>query len=293
MKNVATKNDATWVHSFERANLGKAPFRCVGYHKAVYQAIPGDPNCPIQPGSSCDFCGQGIMHVYLIKGADGRQFKVGIDCVARTGDTALSEALRKERRAEERRDRDAAWRAERAERDAKRAREMAERAERNAEQFAMVIEGAQIVSECAHVGEYERASAAHVYRQITTGERSGVSDVEWKLLALGYLAAILPPSAHMCKVGDRVRNVVARYEGGPTIGIDSPYGPSVLAKFRVIEGPNAGAVLVWKTKYHPARKGAVVAIAGTVKEHSEYQGTKQTMVTRCKVETIDMRDDFN
>ena len=57
-----------------------APFRCVGFFESKYQACHG---APIQPGSSCDYCAQGIMLVSLIKGADGKEFKVGCDCVAK------------------------------------------------------------------------------------------------------------------------------------------------------------------------------------------------------------------
>jgi hypothetical protein len=69
------------IHPFERANLGTAPFRCTGSYESKYQACQG---APIQPGSSCDYCGQGIMTVFTIKSADGKTFKVGCDCVART-----------------------------------------------------------------------------------------------------------------------------------------------------------------------------------------------------------------
>lgn len=73
-------------HIFERAGLGKAPFRCVGSFELKWQACPG---APIQPGGSCDYCSQGIMYAYAIKSADGRRFKVGCDCVMRTGDAGL------------------------------------------------------------------------------------------------------------------------------------------------------------------------------------------------------------
>lgn len=83
----------TASHPFERAGLGKAPFRCVGSYESKYQAIPGDPSCPIQPGSSCDYCGQGIMMVCVIRDANGVEFKVGCDCVHRSGDKALAKPV--------------------------------------------------------------------------------------------------------------------------------------------------------------------------------------------------------
>lgn len=69
------------IHPFERRGLGRAPFRCTGGYESKYQACQG---APIQPGSTCDYCGTGIMSVFTIKSADGNEFKVGCDCVAKT-----------------------------------------------------------------------------------------------------------------------------------------------------------------------------------------------------------------
>lgn len=74
------------VHVFERAGLGKAPFRCVGVVQKSYQA---SPDSPVQPGGSCDYCGTGIYFHCMIRSADGRTFKVGSDCVFKTGDAGL------------------------------------------------------------------------------------------------------------------------------------------------------------------------------------------------------------
>jgi hypothetical protein len=82
------------VHKFERRGLGKAPFSVIGYGREVFQAIPGDPNCPLQPGTSCDYCGTGIMDVAYIRSSDGKEFKVGCDCVAKTGDAGLTRCIK-------------------------------------------------------------------------------------------------------------------------------------------------------------------------------------------------------
>jgi hypothetical protein len=111
MVNMASKE---WVHPFERSGLGKAPFHVSGFEVKTYQA---HPDAPIQPGSSCDYCGTGIMNVCWIKGADGRKFKVGIDCVRKTGETALLAAARMAARTERARisrEKNAAARAEHA-----------------------------------------------------------------------------------------------------------------------------------------------------------------------------------
>ena len=84
-----TKSDVAGeigMHVFERAGLGKAPFRCIGCAEVFFQA---HPDAPRQCGGSCDFCGTGIVLQCKIKSADGRTFKVGADCVAKTGDAGL------------------------------------------------------------------------------------------------------------------------------------------------------------------------------------------------------------
>lgn len=83
------------VHRFERAGLGKAPFRVKGFGRHVFQAIPGDPSCPLQPGTSCDYCGTGCMDVANVRGTDGKEFKVGLDCAAKVGDAGLVAAIKK------------------------------------------------------------------------------------------------------------------------------------------------------------------------------------------------------
>jgi hypothetical protein len=85
-------------HKFEKAGLGKPPFRYLGHGRVVYQAVPGDPSCPIQPGGSCDYCGTGIYDHYYIRSADGKEFKVGCECVRHTGDKGLIEKVDHARR---------------------------------------------------------------------------------------------------------------------------------------------------------------------------------------------------
>lgn len=86
------------IHPFEKRGLGLAPFRCVGSYESKFQAIPGDPSCPIQPGSVCDYCGNGIMNVFVIKSSDGKKFKVGCDCVAQTAQACAKTELERDAR---------------------------------------------------------------------------------------------------------------------------------------------------------------------------------------------------
>lgn len=96
------------VHVFEQAGLGKAPFTFLGSEKCVYVACPG---APAQPGSSCDYCGQAITYVFNIAGADGSRFKVGCECVKKTGDAGLKKVVaeaERARKSKERRDKNQA-----------------------------------------------------------------------------------------------------------------------------------------------------------------------------------------
>lgn len=79
------------MHVFERAGLGKAPFRISGFSESVFQATP---DAPRQPGTICDYCGTGIMLVCHITASDGRAFKVGCNCVEKTGDSGLIKAYK-------------------------------------------------------------------------------------------------------------------------------------------------------------------------------------------------------
>ena len=48
-----------------------------------------------------------------------------------------------------------------------------------------------------------------------------------------------------------------------------------------------GDAIIWKTsKCLGIENGVMVHIKGTIKEHSEYQDEKQTVITRCKVEEV-------
>jgi hypothetical protein len=73
------------IHVFERAGLGKAPFRCVGFDECFI----AHPDGTTQAGTSCDYCHTGIRYTCIIRSRDGRTFKVGTDCVAKTGDAGL------------------------------------------------------------------------------------------------------------------------------------------------------------------------------------------------------------
>lgn len=93
---MANNDTAQTLHVFEKAGLGKAPFRCVGMERKVGPITLRDGltvGAPGQPMGTCDFCGTGIADCFQIVSADGRSFVVGCDCVAKTSDSGLRKVV--------------------------------------------------------------------------------------------------------------------------------------------------------------------------------------------------------
>jgi len=86
------------IHRFEKAGLGRAPFRFVDVEYRVGPITY--PNgmtvgAPGQPMGACDFCGQGIAECCIIQDADGKRFVVGNQCVYKTGDQGLTNTVKR------------------------------------------------------------------------------------------------------------------------------------------------------------------------------------------------------
>lgn len=87
------------IHAFERAGLGKAPFRFVGMgqqNRAYGEVVVGHVDgfaVTTKPGGTCAFCGTAIQNLFGIESADGRRFHVGSECVNKTGDAGLKRSV--------------------------------------------------------------------------------------------------------------------------------------------------------------------------------------------------------
>lgn len=85
------------------------------------------------------------------------------------------------------------------------------------------------------------------------------------------------PSNHVGEVGQRIKNVKLTLVRASFF--ESHYGTGAFYTFKD-ENDNE---LVWKTSPQDLDKGTTYVVTFTVKEHSEYQGKKQTNITRCKI----------
>ena len=86
-----TGKETSSVHRFELAGLGKGPFRFTGkVTEKIYQSCQG---APVQPGSNCDYCGTSIKFEFWCSSACGKEFKVGCDCIHKSGDRGLIQQI--------------------------------------------------------------------------------------------------------------------------------------------------------------------------------------------------------
>jgi len=86
-------------------------------------------------------------------------------------------------------------------------------------------------------------------------------------------------SEYLGKVGDKVQwtlTLRSRYV------MDGMYGATTILTFV----DSCGNVIVWKAsgvQLDEDARGTVFVVKGTIKKHEEYKGTKQTLLTRCKL----------
>lgn len=84
-------------------------------------------------------------------------------------------------------------------------------------------------------------------------------------------------SEYVGEIGKRMKFKIA--DASCLTSWETMYGMTWLWKFV----DEAGNVLIWKSSNWLDPEKKIVELTGTVKEHSEYGGVKQTVVTRCKV----------
>jgi hypothetical protein len=86
------------------------------------------------------------------------------------------------------------------------------------------------------------------------------------------------PSAYVGAVGEK--HIFGRVALERVITLEGGnYGPAHIHTFR----DAAGNAIVWRTAEVRGAAGDVFTMTGTIKNHSEFRGEKQTEVTRCKL----------
>lgn len=271
------------VHCFEKAGLGVAPFRCVGFaaipspslaeqNVAAYNNALADLPKGVGCGS-CAYCGTAILNNFIIESSDDQRFVVGCDCVAKTGDAGLIKEVRAERLRVVREKRDTLRSLKRSEREALWA------AERKTRAASFAVE---------HAGLIERAKAFDIEFLRSVIERG---------LAGGFisdraLAAVIKVVEEQEQAAVRRRNskhsgtVGKRQQFTATVvrvsSYDRPrfgsYGTETVWVISLSD--TEGNTLVSKSPAFHAPKGETLTFKATVKAHDEYHGERQTVIQR-------------
>ena len=104
-----------------------------------------------------------------------------------------------------------------------------------------------------------------------------------KVDALKKAAMPASESDYIGEIKERMRDLKVILTGARAVS--SAYGTSILFTFEYNKN-----ILVWFTSCPPDEKDAVVGkeylLTGTVKDHKEYNGVKQTYLNRCKLKNL-------
>lgn len=264
------------THPFEKANLGKAPFSCTGVTENVFDNGDGTTKA----GGCCDYCGTGIRWEFWIKGsiAGAKQFKVGCDCVAKTGwgidgfEKVRADHTRARRQAgaqKRRESRKAQLATERAQRDAE--RQVATQAWRDAN-------SALVTRLVAFNGTNDfltsMASNLSQWGNLTNRQAEAVESC---FAVIDRLEAARVNSQHIGAVGDKVTLTITVER---IIVLQSEfYGNNYIT----IARDEQGNAVTYKGKTDIGNKGDTTTVKASVKEHTVYNGVKQTIIQRPKV----------
>lgn len=262
------------IHPFEKAGLGKAPFRCIGVEEMVFTM----PDGYSKAGGSCQYCGTGIRWAFQIKSSDGAHFHVGCDCVEKTGIVEDFDTVRKN---SVKMRREAGAMVRRAEREAKRAAEQQERLYTRLEATEQWrSENAVVVARLrAYKGINQflldmQASLA-LWGQLTDRQASAVLS---SFAATERIEAQRANSKHIGQIGKRVKDAQVRVTACFAIGKTDfyPFQTRYVVKLETAEG-NA---LTWYTTNGEPAYEAFETASFTVKDHNVYDGVNQTIITR-------------
>lgn len=263
------------THPFEKAGLGTAPFSCTHVSENVF-ALPDGTS---KAGGCCDYCGTGIRWEFWIKGsiAGAKQFKVGCDCVAKTGWGI--EGFAKVRADHTRARRQAGTQSRRAARQAQLAVERAQRdAERQVATQAWRDANSALVTRLVAfegANDFLRSMAYNLAQWGNLTDRQAEA-VESCFAVIDRIEAARANSRHIGLVGEKVTLTITVER---IIVLESQFGTNYIT----IARDEQGNAIFYKGKTDIGNKGDITTVKASVKEHTVYNGVKQTIIQRPKV----------
>ena len=279
-----TTDTNTNLHPWTKAGLGDAPFRFVGYYESrgpIRCDDGSEVGAPGQPMGTCDYCGQGIAHVFVVESKDSKRSNVGQDCIRRLGSdgTTLRAAAVRARRDVERTKRIRATAAEVA----------ARRAEREAYEAAVAAD-LRATTLAAHPGLAEALRCDHkIVREIAKhfAHCGRISPKQVELVLRLHVEATTTwgpvPEGRARFVGTVVRSWVAQYDWDAThfvdIRVEASTGPWILRL-------RGGSWCTWDVA-----AGDRIDVTATVEQRSAAQhvgtGLRPTKVRRMLADSQD------
>lgn len=259
------------MHPFEASGLGKAPFRFVfcyslppaslaehnpSAYNAALRDMPQGMGC-----GTCRHCGMAIMHNFIVESSDGRRSAVGSDCVMKTNQRELSDAVKAERKAMAAKAREARRHALREaflNSDAGNGETQLQRSDRiKAERLAENV--ARLEKQAADKAA-EIANSRHVG---TVGQRRD--------FALTFVRRAAMPGTY----GTFYIQTFADADGASIV---YKGGSPIMQVLSVAECNRLGV----GSAPRQLQAGDVVKVKATIKSHGDYNGVKQTIISRAK-----------
>ena len=263
------------THPFEKSGLGKAPFSCTHVTENVWDNGDGTTKA----GGFCDYCGTGIRWEFWIKGsiAGAKQFKVGCDCVAKTGWGI--EGFEKVRADHTRARRQAGAKARR---EALLAKQAIEREQAQAERLVATEQWrTEHNAVCARLADYNGDNnflfnQNHVLALFGRLSDKQLEAVESCFAVIDRKETARTQSKHFGAYGDKVTLTLTVDR---IVAIDGLYGRTYLNICRDADGN----VVTYKGKTGIAPQGETATVTCKVKDHTVYDGIAQTVIERPKV----------
>ena len=263
------------THPFQKAGLGTAPFSCTHVTESVFTL----PDGTSKAGGCCDYCGTGIRWEFWIKGsiAGAKQFKVGCDCVVKTGWGI--EGFEKIRADHTRARRQAGVQSRRAVRQAQVAAERAQKAadRQEATQAWRNANSAVVARLTAYEGtnSFLRDMMSNLSHWGNLSARQ-LEAVESCFAVIDRTEAARANSQHVGAVGDKITLTITVER---IIVLESQFGTTFITLAR----DEQGNAIFYKGRTDIGSKGDTTTIKAAVKEHTEYSGVKQTVIQRPKL----------
>lgn len=262
------------THPFEISGLGKAPFKCLGMRSNKF--TPGGlmGHLHSKPGGTCAHCGTGILYEFMIESSDGKKFVVGSSCVEKT-DPVLYRQLKSIRREIERQKRAEQRKIDRAER----------QKQWDAPKLKMIENG--IMPFGKHIGMPIASLEDHYVKWLCQNNDSGaVSKALMDALAQRLNQILISEEEAKAKtryvgaIGEKLRGLEV------TILYKRYFEPRFYgaagSRLIVMKDQFGDKFSAFYSGSEDFPDGAKVTINATVKDHKEYNGEKQTQLTRIK-----------